>query len=173
MAWSMGSFTMRRDEYINLHGFAGIYYHHPTQSSSSYKVKDHKKHNVPRLLRTFTLSYKFFIIFDFASLLPALRLSSIPCPNPLRSPASSIRSSKKSTTISRNMVSYKFSSSDASVSTRHGSGPQSYGFGALVNFARHWNCCSCRNMNTVALTDGKCSSCGHDRCAACGNTYSA
>ena len=163
---------MRRDDHINLHSIADVYHHHPTPSPSSYKVKDHNKnqltlifsHNLP-----LTLLFRHLRLPLFTPRPPIKQLFGL---KPALIPRIPVCSPENPTTISRNMANYSFSSSDASVSTRRGSGPYSYGFGALINFAKHWNCCSCKNTNNVALAKEKCSVCGHGKCASCSKTYS-
>ena len=168
MACSIRSFTVRRLEYIKLHGIAGMYLHHLTQSPSSYKVKDHNKnrlaitipHNHPLTLRFHHFRPPLFTprppIKQLFESKPALIPNIVVClpENP--------------TIISRNMANYSFSSSDASLSNRRSSGPQS----SLLNFARHWNCCDCKQTNNVALAGTeKCGVCGHRKCTSCSGFY--
>ena len=163
---------MRRDEYINLHGFAGILYHHPTQSPSSYKVRDHNK---KRLTLDFSHNHPLTLLFHHYQLplfTPRPPIKQLFGFKPALIPSTPVYSPQIPTTISRTMDEYSFSSPDASVSTRHGSSPQSYGFGALLQVATFWNCCNCSNMNNELFAKKACSSCGHKRCASCGTTYS-
>ena len=168
----MGSFTIRRDEYINLHGIAGISHHHSTQFPSSYKVKDHNKN---RLTLIFSHNHPLTLLFHHLRLslsTPRSPIKQLCGLKPALIPRIPVCSPQNPTTVSRNMANYSFSSSDASLSTHRSSGPQSYGFGALVNFARHWTCCSCKNTNMVALAKEKCGICGHGKCTSCSGIYS-
>ena len=159
---------------IKLHGIADMNHHHPTQSPSSYKVKVHNKNRltftIPRNHHPLTLLFHHFRLSLLTPRPPIKQLFEL---KPALNPSVPLRSPENPTIISRNMANYSFFSSDASLSTHRSSGPQSNGFGALVNFARHWNCCSCRNTNNVALAKEKCSICGHGKCSSCSKYYSA
>lgn len=150
---------------------AGMYYHHPTQSPSSYQVKDHNKSQITFLILHDHLSHDLSSLSTRPPYPPpseqaAFRVQTNSDPQHLLSVHHKNRRPSLAT-----MADYSLSSSDASLSVRphHGSVQQPRGFGVLTNFKKcaFWNCCRCGHVNNKAYCSQRCGNCGHDICGTC------